>query len=278
MTNTLPTLPPCILARGCRVSMVSLMTLVGLTSEAGAQGRIDQTLMMKYGGVLAPECGNYLLPQLKYLGDSLVVQDGGTPVLTGPDPKVAPNYFGAAPPREFESALTSQVAGGDPLVFVFYRNASGVYAAVAGGPKTLAALPPAFRDGKRVRHCDPNRNRAPGATVAAEVGPPDLLRDVKFREPYLKALGPLAKEDWLMVLDGPAPPVKNITVAGLSYQLVHVCKNHDCFDNNLTLLYASGTIYASLMLRGEPARVGAPPPAVAAELDRLWQGQWRQQR
>jgi hypothetical protein len=260
------------------LSMVSLLMLPGPVPAASAQGKIDQALMMKYGGVLAPECGNYLLPMLKYLGDSLVVQDGGKALLTGRDPKPAPNHFGATPPPEFESALTSQVAGGDPLVFVFYRNSSGVYAAVAGGPKTLAALPPAFRDGKRVRHCDANRNRAPGAPVVAEVGPPDLLRDAKFRQPYLKALGPLANEYWLKVLDGPAPPVKRVTVAGTSYQLVHVCKNHDCFDNNLTLLYAPGTVYASLMVGGKPTRVGAPPPAVAAELDRLWQGQWRSQR
>jgi hypothetical protein len=142
----------------------------------------------------------------------------------------------------------------------------------------LAALPPAFKDGKRARHCDPNRNRAPVATVAAELGPPDLLRDAKFRQPYLKALGPLANEDWLKVLDGPAPSVTSVTVAGTSYKLVHVCKNHDCADNNLTPLYAPGTVYASLMLRGKPTRVGAPPPAVATELDRLWQGQWRSQR
>ena len=178
--------------------MVSVLALVGLVPAAGAQGKIDQALLMRYGGVLAPDCGNYLLPQLLYPGDSLVVREGGKPLLTGRDPKAVPNYFGASPPPEFESALTSQVAGGDALMFVFYRNASGVYAAVAGGPKTLAALPPAFRDGKRVRHCDPNRNRVPGAVVPAEVGPVDLLRDAKFRQPYVKALGPLASsEDWL---------------------------------------------------------------------------------
>jgi hypothetical protein len=261
-----------------RLLMVSL-ALLGLVPAASAQGKIDQALLMKYGGVLAPECGNYLLPQLKYLGDSLVVQDGGKPLLTGRDPKVAPNYFGASPPPEFESALTSLVSGGDALVFVFYRNATGVYAAVAGGPKTLAALPRAFTDGTRVRHCDPNRNRVAGTGPPAEPGPPELLRDAKFRQPYLRALGPLASsEDWLTALDGPAPPVTKVTVAGTSYQLVHVCKNHDCFDNNLTLLYAPGTVFARLQVRGKPTRVGAPPPAVAGELDRLWQGQWRSQR
>ena len=32
-----------------------------------AQGKVDEKLMQRYGGVLAPECGNYLLPHLLYL-------------------------------------------------------------------------------------------------------------------------------------------------------------------------------------------------------------------
>ena len=69
-------------------------------------------------------------------------------------------------------------------------------------------------------------------------------------------------------------------VAGTSSQLVHVCKNHDCADNNLTLLYAPGTqtVYAKLLLRGQPALLGAPPAVVAAELERLWKAEWRQKR
>ena len=39
--------------------------------------------MLRHGWVLAPDCLNYVLPQLKYLGDSRVVQDGGKAVLTG---------------------------------------------------------------------------------------------------------------------------------------------------------------------------------------------------
>ena len=123
--------------------------------------------MQPYLGVLAPDCSNYMLPQLKNLGDSLVVQDGGKAVLTGRNVKPAPKYFGATPPPEFETAFTSEVAGGEALVFVYYRNASGLFAAVEGGPKVMAALPAAFK-GKRARHCDPNRNVAPGAASRPE--------------------------------------------------------------------------------------------------------------
>jgi len=59
-------------------------------------------------------------------------------VLTGRNVKAVPMYFGATPPPEFETALTSEVAGGESLVFVLYRNASGVFAAVEGGPKVMA--------------------------------------------------------------------------------------------------------------------------------------------
>jgi hypothetical protein len=243
---------------------------------AWAQGKVDDRLMRRYGGVLAPDCSNYMLPQLKYLGDSLVVQDHGKPVLTGRNVKAASKQFGATPPTGFETALTSTVAGRETMVFVFYRNASGLYAAVEGGPKVMAALPAALK-GKRARHCDPNRNVAPGTAPPVQVGPPDLLRDARFKRPYVHALGKLARESWLTRLDGPAPPVKKVHVAGNEYQLVSVCKNHDCADNNMVLLYAvaSHTVYAKVLVRGRPTLIGSPPPAVAAELERLWKAEWR---
>ena len=137
----------------------AVLIVAVVNASAWAQGTTDTKLTQVYGGVLAPDCSNYMLPQLKYLGDSLVVQDGGKAVLTGSNVKAAPKHFGTTPPPEFETALTSEVAGGEALVFVFYRNASGLFAAVEGGPKVMATLPAALK-GKRVRHCDPNRNAA----------------------------------------------------------------------------------------------------------------------
>src|SRR5580765_3084720 len=142
------------------------LSLLCAAAPSWPQGKIDAQLMQRYGGVLAPECANYLLPQLKYLGDTLVVQDAGKAVLTGRNVKAVPKYFGATPPPEFETALTSEVAPGEPMVFVLYRNAGGLFATVEGGPKVVAALPAALK-GKRVRHCDPNRNAVPGTSPAA---------------------------------------------------------------------------------------------------------------
>ncbi|RPI42631.1 MAG: hypothetical protein EHM59_17380 [Betaproteobacteria bacterium] len=241
-----------------------------------AQSKSDDKLLHRYGGVLAPECGNYLLPQLLYLGDSLVVREGGKAILTGRNAKAAPTHFGATPPPEFEAAFTSEVAGSGAMVFVFYRNASGLFAVVEGGPKVMAAVPAALK-GRRVRHCDPNRSVAPGTKPPVEIGPTDLLRDEKFKRSYVQALGPLAKEPWLMELDGPAQLVKKVQVAGNEYQLASVCKNHDCYDNNMVLLYAaaSQTVYGKVVQRGRAVLVGAPPAPVAAELERLWKATYR---
>jgi hypothetical protein len=265
----------CPTSHGDRLFGIALALLCAVPA-AWAQGKVDAKLMMRYGGVLAPECGNYLLPQLQYLGESLIVRDHGNAVLTGRNVKAVPTYFGSTPPPEFETALTSEVAPGEALVFVLYRNAGGLFATVEGAPRVVAALPAALK-GKRVRHCDPNRNAVPGQPAAAQVMPDILLRDAKFKRAYVQALGPLAKEPWLMALDGPAQPVEKVQVAGNDYQLLSVCKNHDCYDNSMVVLYAapSSTIYGTVLLRGRSSLVGAPPAPVAAELQRLWKATYR---
>jgi hypothetical protein len=254
-----------------------MLSLLCAATPSWAQGKVDAKLAQRYGGVLAPDCSNYLLPQLLFPGESLVVRDGGKAMLTGRNVKAVPNYFGAKPPPEFETALTSEVAPGEALVFVLYRNAGGLFATVEGGPKVMAAMPAALK-GKRVRHCDPNRNAVPGAPAAvAMTMPPGMLRDANFKRAYLAALGPLAKEDWLATLDGPAQPVEKKQFAGNEYQVVSVCKTHDCYDNSMVVLYApaSSTIYGTVYQRGRSTLVGAPPPAVAAELERVWKTTYR---
>lgn len=279
----------------------SAMLIVAVTSApAWAQSKSDIQRMQPWLGVLAPDCSNYLLPQLKHLGDSLVVQDGGKAVLIGRNVKPAPKYFGATPPPEFETAFTSEVAGGEALVFVYYRNASGLFAAVEGGPKVMAALPAAFK-GKRSRHCDPNRNVAPGATAAAagtaasagtgnsakifkgyaltELSAAGLLYNAKAKEIYYKALGPLVKESWLAKLDGPSSEGQAMKVANDEYVMLYTCKNHDCYDNNVVLLWSGiqNFVYGKVNQKGKSTLIGNPPPAVAAELEKIWKKQFRSQ-
>ena len=94
-----------------RVIQSAVLLVAVASAPAWAQSKSDIQRMQPYLGVLAPDCSNYMLPQLKNLGDSLVVQDGGKAVLTGRNVKPAPKYFGATTPPEFETAFTSEVAG-----------------------------------------------------------------------------------------------------------------------------------------------------------------------
>ena len=89
---------------------------------------------------------------------------------------------------------------------------------------------------------------------------------------------PGVKETWLAKLDGPAPLLKKIKVAGTEYVLASACKNHDCGDNNTVLLYsvAQGVVYGKILEQRRAMLIGAPPPAVASELERLWLAEWRQ--
>jgi hypothetical protein len=265
------------------------------SAPAWAQSKSEIQRMQPYLGVLAPDCSNYMLPQLKHLGDSLVVQGGGKAVLTGRNVRPAPKYFGATPPPEFETAFTSEIAGGEALVFVYYRNASGLFAAVEGGPKVIAALPAAFK-GKRARHCDPNRNVTPGAAAGpsaqakadpnkfngyalTELSASGLLYNSKAKATYYKALGPLSKESWLAKLDGPSSENKAVKVAGADYVQVSTCKNHDCYENNVVLLYsgAQDVVYGKVYQRGRSTLIGSPSPAIAAELEKLWKSEFRSQ-
>ena len=271
------------------------LALLATSSVAWAQSKSDIQRMLPWLGVLAPDCSNYKLPQLINLGDSLVVRDGGKEVLTGRKVKQAPKHFGATPPPEFETAFTSEVAGGEALVFVYYRNASGLYAAVEGGPKVMAALPAAFK-GTRSRHCDPNRNVAPGAAAGpsaqakadpnkfngyalTELSAAGLLYNAKAKEVYYKALGPLVKESWLAKLDGPSSEGQAMKVANDDYVMLYTCKNHDCYDNNVVLLWSDmqKIVYGKVNQKGRSTLIGNPPPAVAAELEKIWKKQFRSQ-
>jgi hypothetical protein len=283
-----------------RLFQGAMLIAAATAAPAWAQAKIDAKLMQVYGGVLAPDCSNYMLPQLKYLGDSLVVQDGGKAVLTGRNVKPAPAYFGASTPPEFETALTSEIAPGQALVFVFYRNASGLFAAVEGAPQVLAALPPALK-GKRARHCDPNRNAPPAGAAAAtggaaaagtgnaakifkgyaltELSAAGLLYNAKAKEIYLKALGPLVKEPWLAKLDGPSSEGRAMKVADADYVMLYTCKNHDCYDHNVVLLWSGiqNVVYGRVNQKGKSTLIGNPPPPVAAELEKVWKAQFRSQ-
>jgi hypothetical protein len=50
------------------------------------------------------------------------------------------------------------------MTFVFTRDATGLYVTVDGSPRVMATLPSAL-NGRRVRHCEPQR---PAASAPAD--------------------------------------------------------------------------------------------------------------
>jgi hypothetical protein len=111
-----------------------------------------------------------------------------------------------------------------------------------------------------------------------ELSAAGLLYDPKAKAGYYKALGPLAKEPWLANLDGPSSENKAIKVANADFVKIATCKNRDCYDNTVVLLWAApDVVYGKVVRKGRSTLVGSPPPAVAAELERLWKAEFRSQ-
>lgn len=238
-----------------------------------AQAKMDPALERRLAGVYSNACGQRAQPEVKIWGDEMHVVVAGKDI-------VANRLRGSkshpvASARDFVHAFTGDVRGTDTLTFVFFHNAEGLFALVEAGPKTAAVIGPAL--GRKLRHCDPNRNALPGAPVPQRLSPPDMLKDAKFKAAYFNALGPLAKERWLARLDGPAPAVKPIKALGGDYQLVSACKPRDCAENNLVVLWnsASGTLYGKVQQAGRSTLLGNPPSRGAPEIERIWKSEWR---
>jgi hypothetical protein len=241
-----------------------------------ACGAMDPSLERRYGGVYSSACQDPVAPRLKLYSDTMAVERGGRAVLSARNVKAS-----ASPPpgaaADFRARFVGEVPGGDRLSFALFHNAQGLFAVPDGGPRSAAALGADLR-GQRLRHCDPNRNRLPGAAPPpAERAPADYLRDARFKAAYQAVLGPLAQQRWIARLEGPAPPVKQVKAAGVDHDLLAVCKPHDCGEHSLVLLYSpsTGGVAGKVVQAGRSMLLGQPSPAVKAELERAWKREWR---
>lgn len=255
----------------------SMAFIVSLLAVQAAHATLDSATESRYGGVYSNACSDPGALRLKFYGDVMMVERGGRSVTANRVRAQKTPASGAASDADFKGRIVGDVRGGDGLSFALHHNADGLYAVIEGGAKSLAPLGAGVQ-GQRLRHCDPNRNALPGVAAAPVAqSPVDLLRDAQFRAAYTKALGPLARERWLARLDGPAPPLRKVTIDGVEYTLAAACKTHDCGDNNMIVLHApaTGTVYGLVQQRGRKTVFGAPPAAVAREIDGLWAGEWR---
>ena len=248
------------------------LTEAAAIDGAGAGARLRRVTM--------PHPLGGLLITYEDVTDALAVEADGRR-MTGRKPLSAYSYFGQqAPPRGFRVALMSEVRPGAELRFMIFGDKAGQYARLEGEGAVAAAL------GKTLlaatyRDCE-KRALEPAPRAVAEPlerRAPDLLADPAFRSAYLKALGPRARERWLARMDGPSPALRQVRVEGAEYTLVAVCKAHDCGDNNMVALYspAGRQVFGKILEGGSRSTlIGSPSPAMAAELERLWAGEWRQ--
>jgi hypothetical protein len=269
---------------------------------APAQGRLDAASMKAFGGTYSPDCRNPGAPRAIVTAATLVVEQGNQR-MSGSNVQSAASFLGPSPPPNYRTVLLGDVRG-QQLQFILFQDSAGYYLTLDGDQRVRAALGKLL--GLRYRHCGglvakgaapPSTTAAPraapsapaaGGSAAAPAGaiPPldtmtaaGLLMDPKFKAAWHRALGPKAREPWLGELDGPSPDTSKVRVDGAEYFLGAACMNRDCSDNSLVVLYSQprGVVYGHINERGRVTRVGGPPPAVAAELERLWRKQWRQQ-
>jgi hypothetical protein len=259
-----------------RSILIRTWLLAAACVPAPAFAALEAKLDGQVGGVFSNACSDRSQIMIRLYGDVLDVERGSVAVKANKLKSSTQPPPGPAIP-DFKAVVRGEVKGGDGIVLVLTHNAKGLFARIDGGEKSLAPLG-AGVIGMTVRHCDPNRNALPGAPPPPSLpSPPMLLKDARFKAAYNQALGPLAREPWLMKLDGPAPESRLVKVAGTDYLLASVCKPHDCSDHNLVLLWQAqqGQLLGMLQQRGRKTLLGAPAPAAASEIDRLWTSEWR---
>jgi len=250
---------------------------------------LDAEAMRNFGGRYAVDCAAAGGVGLRVEPDALVIDVRGR-TISGGRLQVSYSYFGQSPPPGFAVALQSELRDGKELVFLVHRDASGQRIELVADPKLMAAL--GAMATQKYRDCDAARNQRVAAATrgerhqagasadAAARDTSDPLHDPRLKQAYLKALGPRASLPWLARLEGPSPERKRIRVEGADYTRVAVCKPHDCYDNSAVVLFSRerGVVYGKVLDRNTPVLIGAPSPAMAAALEKIWRDDFRQGR
>ncbi|MGZ8992517.1 MAG: Ivy family c-type lysozyme inhibitor [Burkholderiaceae bacterium] len=286
-----------------RLIFSAILALGATDTPAWAQGKLDADTMKSYGGTYQVDCSNNASPKATVFPDALVFLNGDKRI-AGSKPEAQASYHGNSPPPEYRVMLASEAPGGQ-LLFEISQDKAGYYLKLYGEPKVQAAIGKPL-SGQKFRRCDGTAKpmqTAAAAPVAAqatatsqgqgsgnsakifkgyaltELSASGLLYNTQAKATYHKALGPLTKEPWLAKLDGPSSEFRPVKVAGADYMLGYTCKNRDCYENTVVLLWSGvqNVVYGKVVQSGKSTLIGAPPPAVAAELEKLWKTTFRSQ-
>lgn len=282
----------------------AVFVLIVTNTPAWAQGKLDADTMKAYGGTYQVDCSNTTSPKATVFADALVFLNGDKRV-AGSKPEAQASYHGNSPPPEYRLMLASEAPGGQ-LLFEIGQDKAGHYLKLYGEPKVEAAIGKPLIQ-QKFRRCDgtakpmqtvaaapvgaqaapaPSQGQGSGNSAKifkgyalSELSASGLLYNPQAKATYHKALGPLVKESWLAKLDGPSSEFRPVKVAGADYMLGYTCKNRDCYDNTIVLLWSGvqNVVYGKVVQKNKSTLIGSPPPAVAAELEKLWKTTFRSQ-
>jgi hypothetical protein len=272
---------------GWRLAAASLLNLA--SSQPGWSADWNRDTQNEYGGTYSTNCNNPAAPRVRAVSQGLLVEVG-TQRMTGTNLQVAVALFGnqGEPPGQQTVALMSQVRGRFEMNFNVHRDTSGQWGALEGDPKVIAAIGNGLA-AQRFRDCDASRSaraaaqmqgdlrqaRADKAATRVAARQPDAVR---FKTALRHALGAKMNEKWVLPMIGmPGADTPTLKLGGTVYQEITACKPHDCYDNNLLLLYEpdSGAVYGKVVMKTVPSVVGGPPPALASEIEKRWRVHWR---
>jgi Inhibitor of vertebrate lysozyme (Ivy) len=267
--------------RGRSLSLVVVLVTaaLGVSSAARAQGKLDPDSLKLYGGLYAVNCAVATSPRLLVVADSLTVINGKKR-LVGANPQASYSYFGQSPPPDYQVAFLGDLPLGEQLIAIVFKDAKGLFVQIDPGAKNRGVLGKALVN-KPFRSCAPARPPEPAPVPKAANGEEtqsawNFLDDPTFLPLFRKALGPAGKDEWLVGITGPATPNEKVKIGGTDYVLGKWCKAHDCQDNTVVLLWSAEKklVYGKIVRAGKSRLIGAPPPDVAAELERLWTKAW----
>jgi hypothetical protein len=256
------------------------------TLTVSAEAALEPEILKLYGGTYLSDCAHPASPRVTVFENDIVFLQGDRRV-AATNVEAQHSFFGQSAPPGFLVALSSE-SGPNQLLALIYQDESGTYLQIDGDPPLMAQVGKAAQ-GLKYRRCSSSRTAPPAGKPAPSTGAGKkapvfvgatagaMFEDPIFKASYARALGKMRTEPWLANLDGPSPETRAVRFEGADYLLVSACKNHDCSDYNVVLLYsrARRAVYGLIQQKGHATLLGSPSPTMAKELGRLWRADWR---
>ena len=270
-----------------RIRFDRLCLVAGLLAPAAVSAqRLSADEMKAYGGKYAIECGNPGTPRLSVTPEAISIERAGQRMV-GRNVTASASYFGRSPPKGFEAALIGEVRGGGQMMFMVYADKAGRLRRDRG----RACDPGRARSGVAETALSPLRRRRRADVERAATGPAAGAGDQRRRARHRRAARQPGVQAHLPARDrgkgrralarafrrpraADAPPrTRRHAVC-----LVAICKAHDCYDHNAVFLYSAEQqrVLGLIQQAGVKTLVGGATPAQGAQLDLLWQAEWRQ--